>query len=278
MRDTSFYVLRNEEGTNTTRLEGANVADLSTSTDDFGGLFVALDSLPRPPSDFGKELSKITKDAQKQGLSLVWVTIPQDQSVLIPAATAEGFLFHRCEQTEVTMFKRLSEQAFVFPTPSHFVGAGAVVQTEDGRILVVREKHKSRSGIWKLPGGLLDPSEHIQTGIVREILEETGIKTEFGQLLSFGHLHNWMYGKSNIYLVCRLKPLSLETTPDGTEVKEARWMDLSQFLRDEQADPFSAQVVAATASTSGWQTTSIDGFSPNLLEVFLPDSAETFDR
>jgi hypothetical protein len=42
----------------------------------------------------------------------------------------------------------------------------------------------ARFGIWKLPGGLVDPGESIGHAGVREVLEETGLKTKFRRLCS----------------------------------------------------------------------------------------------
>lgn len=56
----------------------------------------------------------------------------------------------------------------------------------DGKILCVKLKpyHKSiRGDFWCLPGGGLDENEDLQAGVVREMIEETGVKPEVGELL-----------------------------------------------------------------------------------------------
>jgi mutator protein MutT len=54
------------------------------------------------------------------------------------------------------------------------VGVGAVV-IDQGRVLLVRRGHAPLKGEWSLPGGALELGETLQQGVVREILEETGL-------------------------------------------------------------------------------------------------------
>jgi 8-oxo-dGTP diphosphatase len=52
-------------------------------------------------------------------------------------------------------------------------GAVAVVQNKEGQILLQR---RSDTGAWELPGGALDPGEEPAEAVIREVLEETGIR------------------------------------------------------------------------------------------------------
>lgn len=54
----------------------------------------------------------------------------------------------------------------------------------NGKLLAV--KHKTNSGeanYWAIPGGGLDPMESLAAGIVRELVEETGVTPRVGKLL-----------------------------------------------------------------------------------------------
>lgn len=55
----------------------------------------------------------------------------------------------------------------------------------DNKVLAV--KHLTSSGgeadYWAIPGGGLDPKESLQHGLIRELLEETGIEAKVGRLL-----------------------------------------------------------------------------------------------
>ncbi|KAE9546746.1 hypothetical protein FO519_010042 [Halicephalobus sp. NKZ332] len=62
--------------------------------------------------------------------------------------------------------------------PFTSIGVGGVVMNSKEQILLIKEKRGIYLG-WKYPGGFADPHEDIALTAQREILEETGIDTEF---------------------------------------------------------------------------------------------------
>src|SRR5437870_13835634 len=58
--------------------------------------------------------------------------------------------------------------------PSVMVGAMALIQDDQGRILVLEHTYRRRTP-WGLPGGWLKGAETPEAGLVREVLEETGL-------------------------------------------------------------------------------------------------------
>ena len=62
--------------------------------------------------------------------------------------------------------------------------AGAVVRDEQGRLLLVRRGHEPGLGVWSLPGGRLEPGESAAQAAAREVLEETGLEVDIGELLA----------------------------------------------------------------------------------------------
>jgi ADP-ribose pyrophosphatase YjhB (NUDIX family) len=63
-----------------------------------------------------------------------------------------------------------------FPS-APIVGVGAVVEQE-GRVLLVRRGREPLKGHWTLPGGVLEVGESLNAGVVREVMEETGLAVE----------------------------------------------------------------------------------------------------
>ena len=52
---------------------------------------------------------------------------------------------------------------------------GAVVFDDQGRLLLVQRANPPAQGLWSLPGGRKKPGETAEQGVVREVLEETGL-------------------------------------------------------------------------------------------------------
>lgn len=66
--------------------------------------------------------------------------------------------------------------------------AGAVIKDAAGRLLLIRRGHEPGAGLWSLPGGRIEPGETDQQAVVREVLEETGLRVECGPLLGTAEL------------------------------------------------------------------------------------------
>ncbi len=56
--------------------------------------------------------------------------------------------------------------------PTHIVAAGGYVEDKDGNLLLVKTHNRG----WDTPGGQIEIGENIEDGVLREILEESGIK------------------------------------------------------------------------------------------------------
>jgi 8-oxo-dGTP pyrophosphatase MutT (NUDIX family) len=66
--------------------------------------------------------------------------------------------------------------------PSFMVGAMALIQDEQGRILILEHSYRP-SMPWGLPGGWLKRAETPEVGLAREVLEETGMRVSVDSLL-----------------------------------------------------------------------------------------------
>jgi 8-oxo-dGTP pyrophosphatase MutT (NUDIX family) len=170
----------------------------------------------------------------------VWLKIPIEHSQLITAAVSNGFVFHHAEPGFVMMTNWLpdpSKDPNKLPKfAQHFVGCGGVcIDLEKREILLVTERTKFREEseiMWKIPGGACDnPDETIGEAAIREVWEETGVKSEFLGVLGFRHTHNYRFGKSDLYFVCVLKPLTREINMDGHEIEFCQWMPLEQYFK-----------------------------------------------
>lgn len=189
---------------------------LSCVRNEFDGILVTEERLPELPEQFSQRLSISLDQWSQQGIKLVWLQIPAERSQLIHAAVMLGFEFHHCHPAEIMLVRRMVPEAYLPLFATHGIGVGAVVLSEQRELLTVLERRDvaKRPGHFKLPGGMLEKGEHMAEGVVREVFEETGVRTEFQGLISFRHVHRGQFGASNLYVVCRLKPLSHEITID----------------------------------------------------------------
>jgi NAD+ diphosphatase len=111
--------------------------------------------------------------------------------------------------------------------------AGAVVEDEEGRVLLARRAHEPFKGRWDLPGGFLEEGEHPLDALRRELREETGLEVEPLEFLGA-----WMdrYGGDstaestlNLYWTARAVAGEPKAADD---VYDLRW-----FPRDELPPP-----------------------------------------
>ena len=54
---------------------------------------------------------------------------------------------------------------------------------KDGKILLIKRKNQPFEGKWALPGGFVEYGEKTENATVREVFEETGLKTKINHLV-----------------------------------------------------------------------------------------------
>ncbi|XP_058523325.1 nucleoside diphosphate-linked moiety X motif 6 [Ochotona princeps] len=198
-----------------------------------------------PGNRTGHPLKAAIKQWQSEGRIAVWLHVPILQSRLITPAASLGFHFHHAEHDSATLTLWLGEGASRLPGyATHQVGvAGAVFDENTRKVLVVQDRNKLKN-MWKFPGGLSEPGEDIGDTAVREVFEETGINSEFQSLLSVRQQHAspGAFGKSDMYIVCRLKPSSFTINCCQYECLRCEWMDLSELVKTANTTPITRRV------------------------------------
>jgi len=204
---------------------------------------------------------------------VIWFEVPIHRSALIPLAVEAGFTFHHSNEGYLMMTLQLVPNAHVPPFATHYIGAGGVVLRDGKDLLVVCERHRQpgQAPFYKLPGGALLAGEHLADAVVREVLEETGVHTHFDALVCFRHLHGYRYGKSDIYFVCRLLPLSQEITIQEEEIEDCLWMPVIDFLGSEGVSVFNKSIVRAALNSPGVAPSQIAGIEDGSREFFMPN-------
>lgn len=106
---------------------------------------------------------------------------------------------------------------------------------------------------YKIPGGHIDDAEMITTALEREVLEETGIIVEFESIISLGHFYPHQFHKSNLYILCTAIPKSSKIDiQDCHEVIDAKWIDVDEYLNDEEVLDYSKAIVLAAIKSKGF--------------------------
>ncbi|XP_061344343.1 nudix hydrolase 2-like [Gastrolobium bilobum] len=212
-------------------------AKLLTSTnDDYGGVIVELDQ-PMDSTTFVSILRASISHWKQLGKKGVWIKLPIHLVSLVEALVKEGFWYHHAEPKYLMLVYWIPESPSTIPAnATHRVGIGAFVMNEKQEVLVVQENsgQLQGTGVWKFPTGVVDQGEDICVAAVREVKEETGVDSEFVELLAFRQSHKSFFEKSDIFFVCKLRPLSSDIQMQRLEIDRAQWMPYEEYA----AQPF----------------------------------------
>uniref|UniRef100_A0A1A7WLB7 Nucleoside diphosphate-linked moiety X motif 6 n=2 Tax=Iconisemion striatum TaxID=60296 RepID=A0A1A7WLB7_9TELE len=224
-------------------------SSLAGKVDRFGGVTVDLAEVGLPV-DIGEDaFSRLLRDSISQwkaeGRMAVWLRVPMSLSRCAAAASSHGFTFHHASGEHAMLALWLGEGESRLPGfATHQVGvAGAVVDESSGKVLVVQDKNKTKNA-WKFPGGLSDPGENIGVTAVREVFEETGVRSEFRSLLSIRQQHNHpgAFGMSDMYIICRLSPLTYDINFCTQECLRCEWLEVSELARTSSTTPITSRI------------------------------------
>ena len=127
------------------------------------------------------------------------------------------------------------------------VGVGGVV-IEDGRALLIRRGTEPLLGEWSIPGGTLELGETLESGVARELLEETGLEVRVHGLIevfdriftSEGNISGNKESRPKYHFViadylCERIGGEARASSDVTDVAFAREDELAQFCMTETA-------------------------------------------
>lgn len=101
-------------------------------------------------------------------------------------------------------------------TPKHSVSVAGAVVDDQGRLLAIRRRD---NGHWEPPGGVLELDETIEAGVVREVLEETGLTVRPERLS--GVYKNMERGIVALVFQCSVVEGARASTAEAVEV---RWL------------------------------------------------------
>ncbi len=110
------------------------------------------------------------------------------------------------------------------PTP----GAGAVIIV-DGRMLLIRRGRGAYVGHWAVPGGRQRRGETMRRAAAREVLEETGIEVEVGDVVWAGDIMDPNDPPAYHYTVVDFAATPVGgTLESGDDAAEVRWVPVDE--------------------------------------------------
>lgn len=104
------------------------------------------------------------------------------------------------------------------------------VLIRDNKILLIKRVRGDYVGFFGLPGGKIEKDEHFSEAAVREILEESGIESEFEDycgLVSEHLIENEKITQHFLLHICRLFPktINISNSLEG----ESKWFELKSI-------------------------------------------------
>lgn len=128
------------------------------------------------------------------------------------------------------------------PYPPTFVTVDAIVR-QSGHILIVERGAMPGEGLWALPGGFVNQNETLEEAVLRELVEETGIKVPRPVLkgslvtrMTFDDPHRSTRGRT----ITECFDFKLNDTHDlpkvkgGDDAKKAFWVSFNDTVKNRQ--------------------------------------------
>jgi ADP-ribose pyrophosphatase YjhB (NUDIX family) len=108
---------------------------------------------------------------------------------------------------------------------------GAIVTDERGRLLMIQRGHDPGAGLWSIPGGRIEPGETDERALVREMLEETNLQVEVGEIV--GAVQRELPGGAVIDIRDYAATVIGGTLRPGDDAADARWVTAAELAQLE---------------------------------------------
>ena len=121
--------------------------------------------------------------------------------------------------------------------------AKALIRDDQGRILVLyrSETHPYLAHDIDLPGGEIEHREKVEQGLMREIVEETGVEVELG---GEHRRHMWRPGIARTRFLYEIDSDGAPSVSISWEHKSYVWMSEEEFVEHPAVDGFIHRVQA----------------------------------
>ena len=125
----------------------------------------------------------------------------------------------------------------------------AGVCLKEGKVLLARHTSGSGNGKLIIPGGYVKFGEVPEETLVREYLEETGVRVKAGRLLGI------RFSAKDWYAVFAAEYVEGEARSDGDENSEVIWLDVGEALKDETVPGLTKTMIEQALKETGFELT-----------------------
>ena len=116
------------------------------------------------------------------------------------------------------------------PSPMHWVSVAGAIVDDQNRVLAIRRRDNHH---WEPPGGILEPTESIHDGLIREIKEETNLEVRPTALS--GVYKNMARGIVAFVFQCEAVSGQPGPTQEAVEVRFLTPNEISQLMDEAYA-------------------------------------------
>ena len=135
----------------------------------------------------------------------------------------------------------------------------AGVCIKDGKVLLARHTYGSGNGRLIIPGGYVKYGEVPEEALIREYLEETGVRVKAGRLIGM------RFNTKDWYAVFAVEYVEGEARSDGDENSEVVWMDAAEALKDDTVPGLTKTMIECGLSGTGFELTPYQTSHPGYL-------------
>ena len=135
----------------------------------------------------------------------------------------------------------------MYPDRPYLAVSAAIIR--DGHVLIARRAKGASTGLYTLPGGVVELGETLHQAVVREIAEETGITIEpvalAGQREFIARDETGKVSRHFVILCFAARWLAGEGMPQVEELSELRWLRPAELSALKTTEGLAGIVAAA---------------------------------
>src|SRR3954447_1751043 len=135
----------------------------------------------------------------------------------------------------------------MYPDRPYLAVSAAIIR--DGRVLIARRAKGASTGLYTLPGGVVEAGGTVREAVVREIAEETGITIEpvalAGQREFIARDEAGKVSRHFVILCFAARWLIGEGVPQIEELSELRWLRPAEIAKLKTTEGLADIIAAA---------------------------------